>query len=260
MLQIENFKSVMNQNAAAPDVSHRYTFVPTTRVLDVLAGHGWLPSTIRETNVRLEEKQGFQKHIIRLRNPEYSALISNHHPEIILKNAHDRSGVFELSLGIWRKICSNGLCAPVDYGMEKIRHIGFATDKVEEAVNNLAYLAPKLLQTVDVLNTVVLSTDEQLAFAKSAIELKYDKDEDSFLLEPSAVNTHRRYADAASDLWSTFNRVQENLIKGGVRGRTTDNKRRRDRAVNSIDRNLSLNRALWTLTEEMARIKGVSIN
>ncbi|EKL3980400.1 DUF945 domain-containing protein, partial [Morganella morganii] len=44
---------------------------------------------------------------------------------------------------------------------------------------------------------------------------------------------------------------QENLIKGGLSGRTTKGKRSRTRAVTAIDGDIRLNKALWVMTEKM---------
>jgi hypothetical protein len=52
-----------------------------------------------------------------------------------------------------------------------------------------------------------------------------------------------------------MNRVQENVTKGGLVGRTAQGRRMHTRAVASIDRGVSLNRALWRLAEEMRQIK-----
>jgi hypothetical protein len=53
--------------------------------------------------------------------------------------------------------------------------------------------------------------------------------------------------------------VQENVIRGGIAGRTIDangNRRRSTtREVQGIDQNRALNRALWTLAERMAELK-----
>ena len=68
-----------------------------------------------------------------------------------------------------------------------------------------------------------------------------------------------RREDVSGDLWTTFNRVQENVIRGGLSafGRDANNRRRRQtmRAVEGIDQNRALNRALWTLAERMAELK-----
>jgi len=71
--------------------------------------------------------------------------------------------------------------------------------------------------------------------------------------------TPRRREDVGQSLWTSFNVIQENLIRGGLPGRrqTADGhiRRSRTRPINAIDQNVGLNRALWTLAEEMRRLK-----
>ena len=74
--------------------------------------------------------------------------------------------------------------------------------------------------------------------------------------------TARRAADTGADLWSTFNRVQENTIRGGLQawGRDGNNRPRRitSREVTGIDQDVKLNRALWMLGERMAALKSAA--
>ena len=66
----------------------------------------------------------------------------------------------------------------------------------------------------------------------------------------------RRLDDDRPDLWSTFNRVQENLVQGGLSARTANGRRNCTRAIQGIDQNVKINRALWILADEMKRLKG----
>ena len=65
--------------------------------------------------------------------------------------------------------------------------------------------------------------------------------------------------DRADDLWTVWNVVQENAIKGGLRGVGRDDlgrpRRVKSRAVNGIDQDIKLNKALWLLGERMAALK-----
>jgi len=65
----------------------------------------------------------------------------------------------------------------------------------------------------------------------------------------------RRSEDFGRNLWKAFNRIQENALRGGQPGRGTTGRRIRTREVASIDRGVSLNRALWVLAEEMRKLK-----
>jgi Domain of unknown function (DUF932) len=62
----------------------------------------------------------------------------------------------------------------------------------------------------------------------------------------------RRHADQGNDLWTQFNVVQEHLLKGGQRRADS---RRSTRKISSVGEDVRLNRALWTLAEELKRLK-----
>lgn len=47
---------------------------------------------------------------------------------------------------------------------------------------------------------------------------------------------------------------QENLLKGGLSGRTAQGKRTQTRPVNGIDGDVKLNRALWVMAENMLNL------
>ncbi|HDF2329245.1 TPA: DUF932 domain-containing protein [Morganella morganii] len=61
----------------------------------------------------------------------------------------------------------------------------------------------------------------------------------------------RRWEDKKDDLWTVYQRLQENLIKGGLSGHTNKGKRSHTRAVTGIDGDIRLNKALWVMTEKM---------
>jgi len=66
-------------------------------------------------------------------------------------------------------------------------------------------------------------------------------------------------ADDGTDLWRVSNRIQENVIRGGLTamGRDAEGRPRRTttREVKNIDADVKINRALWLLTERMAELK-----
>jgi hypothetical protein len=65
----------------------------------------------------------------------------------------------------------------------------------------------------------------------------------------------RRADDSRGDLWSVFNRIQENLIKGGLRARVANGRRQTTRPVQGIDNGIRLNRALWLLADGLRQLK-----
>lgn len=55
----------------------------------------------------------------------------------------------------------------------------------------------------------------------------------------------RRWEDQNNILWTTHQRIQENLIKGGLAGRTATGRQTHTRSVSGIDGDVKLNRARW---------------
>jgi len=112
----------------------------------------------------------------------------------------------------------------------------------------------------------------EAAFAEAAHTVRFADSEGKVSTPITAAQLlqPRRTEDTGTDLWKTFNRVQENTIKGGLTARaqdTFDNRGRRQRGrmvstrqVKGIDQDVKLNRALWQLAERMAELKGVGYN
>ena len=73
---------------------------------------------------------------------------------------------------------------------------------------------------------------------------------------PAQLLNTRRAVDAAPDLWTTENVIQENLMRGGIRVRNAATGRRATtRPVASVNEDIRLNKGLWVLADRMAELK-----
>jgi hypothetical protein len=70
-------------------------------------------------------------------------------------------------------------------------------------------------------------------------------------MRPSQLLTGRREEDAGDDLWSTLNRVQENLLRGGLSRRAASGRLTRTRHITSIREDVRINGRLWDLASEV---------
>ncbi len=245
--------------ATAPhsDVSEWYSFVPTTKAVDLLRDSGWLPVSAEQSSVRSEEREGFQKHMIRFIQPHLDA--GSERVDLVLFNSHDRGCAFKLIASVWRKVCGNGLMVASELANFSHRHVGFKPEIFVESAQVIADQASEISYQVNDMKVIDLSPDERGVFALSAHSLLYD-DAEQAPIRPDQLLKERRYDDKGKDLWSTFNVIQENVMKGGIRGsrfnpETNRIQRTSTRKVKSLDRNIKLNQALWTLTEKMAELK-----
>jgi len=170
--------------------------------------------------------------------------------DVVLVNSHDGRNPWEILTGIFRLICSNGQIAG-DFEATKLRHINATPADFIEASRQVADRAPQVAQALETWQTIELTQDEQGVYAQAAHQLLGE----DHPMDPDYLLTPRRHVDGSPDLWTVHNRVQENLIRGGLPYQMESGRRQRTRAVRSVDRNLALNRALWKLTSEMARLK-----
>jgi hypothetical protein len=234
--------------------SERYSFVPTVEVLAGLRKEGFQPFMVGQSRTRIADKREFTKHMIRLRHE--SMINAEEANEIILINSHDGTSSYQMLSGMFRFVCMNGLvCGDVSSDI-RVRHKGNIVQDVIEGAFTVVESFKQIEDQRDTFKAITLTDREQAAFAGAALLTKYEPDQNGNLpLLPSQVLRPRRYDDNGSDLWSTFNRTQENLIRGGLRGRTATNRRTTSREVTGIDQNVKVNRALWTLAESMAALK-----
>lgn len=239
-------------------VSSKYAFIPTIQVVDALRGEGFLPVKAMQSKARIEGKGDFTKHLIRFRRQQDLGMKHGTElPEIVLVNSHDRSSSYQLSAGIFRLVCSNGMVVKSsNFGDIKVQHSGNIVDRVIEGSYSIINDMPKVIEQMETMKTVVLPFSHQMAFAKAALELRYPTDEAGNSKSPITADQLlrvRRHGDADGTLWTTFNRVQENFIKGGLRGTGTTGKRTTTRKINSVTEDIRLNKALWMLAEELGK-------
>ena len=126
------------------------------------------------------------------------------------------------------------------------RHVSFNENDFVESADKITSSATLINDQMDYLKGIPLGYDEQIVYAESAHKLVYE-DLESAPIVPEQLLTQRRFDDGDNSLWITFQRIQENIIKGGVKGKVYGENGPRKvttRAVQSLDRNIKLNQAL----------------
>lgn len=243
--------------------SARFAPVPTVTVLDGLRAEGFEPFSAVQARTRVEGKAEFTKHMVRLRHRSLTNTAGDSF-EIVLVNANDGTSAYQMIPGFFRFVCENGLMTGETFSEVKVRHSGNAIGEVIEGAYRVLEDAPLVAEQVASWKAISLQDGERLALAESAHILRFPKaaqeGEAPAPVQPEALLRPRRSADRATDLWTAFNVVQENTLKGGLTGRVRNAEgrlqRRTTREVAGIDQNRSLNRALWLLTQRMAELKG----
>lgn len=252
--------------AAHESRSERFQPIPTIEIVRALAKEGFHVVGAKQSGTRDESRRDFTKHLLRLRRLDNQTAYSVGDTvcEILLKNANDGTSAYDLMAGLFRIRCLNSMVSQTaTLDSLKVRHSGDVAGKVIEGTYTVLDAAQKTLAAPQDWSTVRLNNDESAILAEAAHLLRFADAEGNVEtpIKPAQLLIPRRYDDRSPDLWTQFNVVQENIIRGGLRGvgRDANNRRRRvtTREVNGIDQDVKLNKALWLIGAKMAELKGI---
>ena len=227
--------------------SERYAYIPTITVLENLQREGFQPFFACQTRVRDQSRREYTKHMLRLRRA--GQITGQHVPEIILLNSHDGSSSYQMLPGYFRAICTNGLVCGQSLGEVRVPHRGNVVDRVIEGAYEVVGVFDRIEEKRDAMQSLVLPPPARQELAQAELPYRYGDEHQP--VTTTDILTPRRREDYGKDLWSTYQTIQENMLKGGISGRSARGKRIHTRAIHSIDTDIKLNRALWVMAETL---------
>ncbi|SUF95048.1 prophage protein [Salmonella enterica] len=227
--------------------SEKYTYIPTITLLENLRREGFEPFFACQSRVRDPGRRDYTKHMLRLRRA--GQITGQQVPEIIILNSHGGESSFQLLPGVFRSVCTNSLVCGQSFGEIRVPHRGDIAEKVIEGAYDVLGVFDRVEEKREAMQSLLLPPPAQHALAKAALTYRFGEEHQP--VTTAQVLTPRRREDYGQDLWTVWNTLQENLLKGGLPGRTVQGKRTHTRAVNGIDGDVRLNRALWVMAEQM---------
>lgn len=251
--QLKRFAPTIFAKRAIEGVSDNYGHVATYQIIEAMKENGYACVEVRQSQRRDETRMPFTKHMLKFRREgTLKALMKRGDvvPQVVMLNSHDRSSGFHLHAGMFRVICSNGLIVADGQFVEpiKVRH---SVHMIQDIVKR----STELIKGADGVYTIreqmlaVQMTDRSAAqFANRALEFRPPRR--TGLLLPETLLAVRRDEDKPNDLWHVFNRVQENMLRGGNETRTEEGRIAMTKGIGRIERDVQVNSALWGLAVE----------
>lgn len=241
--------------------SDRFRPIPTIEIIRGLRKEGFEVFNALQRPCRDLGRKDYTKHYLRLRKTDAVKQVGDTFFEIGLTNGNDGTSLYDLFAALFRATCMNGMCVnEATIGAVKVRHTGDVMSKVIEGTYSVLQSADQVLDAPQRWGRIQLAPPQRQAYAEAAHQLRFADNEGNVTtpITPVQLLAPRRPQDNGTDLWHTFNVVQENLLKGGIQGEGYDANqrhiRRTTRAIKGIDQDVKLNRALWTLTNKMAEL------
>ncbi len=251
----DRLHETVTYNNVSHSGSNKYSLVKTCDIVEHIKNNTDLvPVSYKETN---SKKVGQQAHMIRFRS---KALLDSQNaeiPELVLLNSYDTTKAFKLFFGVVRIACFNGLICGNEVNSFSHRHINFDFNALQGYLDNLSNVTSQTFETIKTWKAKQLTLDERKEMATKTLLLRdyheftekthYEYYKQTWvnqdvnrMLKPS------RSQDLTTDLWTTYNVIQEAAIRGKnlYSGKL--------RALKSVTTQVKLNRELWDLAAQYA--------
>jgi hypothetical protein len=216
-------------------IKQKEFYIPTLDVITKLQDEGWRISGVAEQRGK---NRKITSNYVQLQHPDFAVQNSKGKDEaftsITLSNSCNGNRPLQMSLGLFRQVCTNGLIKFDQHAeTEKIRHIEVNARDLDRFVVSMNGKADKLLTEVNEMKHKGLSIEDMRKLAREAASLRYTNLDEINIDDLFAVN---RVEDESNDLWTVFNRIQENL--------THD--------IKNMNEDIRLNQQLFSLVENFA--------
>lgn len=260
----------IEQTKASSLVKPTYGFISTAELLATFKAQGWAPVNTQIAKTKVEARQGYQKHIVRLEHPDYQIIkgLSNDNasrPQLCLLNAHDGTAALQLFYGVLRIACLNGIIAGSILKSFRVVHSGNLIHNLGQGIATMSQGIGQLTETVESLALKSYSAENLQALLRGLVDLRLANVQNVVAVNYESANVVRRFQDKGQDAYSIFNRLQESLIRGGIEytynksikddsGQVIDIRQitTRTKRLSSVTSQLSLNRQAFDLAVNLA--------
>ena len=253
-ITLSELKMVMPQafvTAPSSRVSSKYSFIPTSVILEDLDKLGWKIREVVNPKYKSTANQSHGKHMVRLfnENIHITSGADKNFVEIALYNSSNGLSRFRMEVGIFRFVCENGMVVKSeDFGSINMRHSGYSFETLKASIDEMIAKLPELAGKINQFSARELSPTEITGLAKAAYDLRGGGRTPN-AEELAEVLKVRRPEDEGNSLWVVFNRIQESVIRGGQMFVDARGRMREQKAIRNLDKSLKMNQELWALAE-----------
>lgn len=248
--QLKRFAPTIFAKRGIDGVSDLYGHVSTIDIVRAMRDNGFECVEVRQSQRRDLSRMPWTKHMMKFKPKgtiKSFMKVGDVVPQAIMLNSHDRTSGFHLYMGMYRLVCSNGLIVSESSLVEpiRIRHSASLVKDVVERSQQLIKGADGVYELRSQMLKVGLSVAAMRQFATAALEFRPPRR--SGLMDADTLLEVRRPDDKHNDLWHVFNRVQENMLRGGNATTTPEGRTVQTKGIGRIERDVQVNSALWGL-------------
>ena len=250
--QIKDQAKSVFTDTASPNVSDKFTHIPTFKVIEDMEQLGWGVVDVKEVKAR--KGIGFQKHLVVFRNPDVVINGSDGDtvfPQILLTNSNDGKNAFTFTAGLFRMVCENGLVISTqEFENVRIRHMGYTFEELQTQIRAMVEQLPLTVESMNKMKGIQLSEEQAKELATKALTTRFTEEQiQSVKIDLDLLLEPTRPEDKGSDLWSVFNVIQEKILEGDFTY-MSGAKIRKARKVKNFKQDLEINQKLFAMAAE----------
>jgi hypothetical protein len=194
---------------------------------------------------RSKNNRKIDNHFIKMEHPDFIIKNSKGKTEAVatmnIQNSCNGSKPMELDLGAYRLICSNGLISHTSYSNVKVPHSEKSQYNLNEILCDLGIRTQGVMDEFNKLKEGQLSPKEMMSLATQAADVRFGK---GHRVDVSQLLNIVRDEDKGEDIWTIFNRIQENLTQPH---RIIDDKGNKMSGISNINEDTRINKELFQL-------------
>lgn len=153
-------------------------------------------------------------HMIKMGHPDFGIKNYKGQTEAIatlnISNSCNGSEPMEMDLGAFREVCVNGLMANTKYSSEKASHTQTGLFSLPNIMSRINSKISDVMDEFNKLKSIELDPSKAMSLAISAAEARFGKDHG---INVAQLLNVVREEDKGNDLWSVYNRIQENVTQ-----------------------------------------------
>jgi hypothetical protein len=245
-----NYDPIMQVNRCPSTTTDKYRFISSDQVATTIERDlGLKLVSIKNARCNKAERIGYQKHTLTFEEADKEYGLGEYKMRVCFINSHDGTSSYIVNISVERKVCMNGLHVGMPWATIRVRHTGDALNRVKEAIAELICKFPRVVAQIAKMRLTTLSPEQEVELAISAYAMRFNRN--PLPEEIEQLLSWRRDVDRFNDAWTVFNRIQENITRGGIGYINKQNKSRQLRDLTNINKLFYINRALWAGTMEL---------
>jgi hypothetical protein len=213
-------------------VSDKYRFISTAQFVADVEMSGFKLQSIQGRS-----PSGYGKHLMTFERPDLS-LPNGDKIRLLCFTSHDGTKAFNLFLGYYRLVCSNGMMVGKTLESHRVIHTGYALSKVQHALDACLAQVGALKAQVELLGSTDLSVAQETLLANLYAE-------EVGALEPMDLLTAHREQDIGPNAWLVLNRLQENVVNGNFTRKGSKGEVITARRITGASNLVKTNRDIW---------------